>query len=122
MGVLVLCVYDQYMYAIGGTAFAVCALFDIVAVLRWITGDDGATAFWYALPPFLGAMTTGLGAIFSFTAVFFWKDVDDTAGLYPQIRQGSRTAELGLAPPAAHPRTPPPAYAYHPQSPPPAYR
>ncbi|CAM9090875.1 unnamed protein product [Ectocarpus sp. 6 AP-2014] len=41
--------------------------------------DDDSNALWYALPPFLGAITMGLGAIFSFTAVFFWEDGDGTA-------------------------------------------
>ncbi|CAM9117863.1 unnamed protein product [Ectocarpus sp. 12 AP-2014] len=86
------------MYAIGGIGFAACAVFDIFAVVRWITGDDeifedgdddrwyafeessddDSNALWYALPPFLGAITMGLGAIFSFTAVFFWEDGDVT--------------------------------------------
>ncbi|CAM9974240.1 unnamed protein product, partial [Ectocarpus fasciculatus] len=115
VGGLVLCIYDQYMYAIGGIGFAVCALFDLFAVLRWITGDDDTTAFWYALPPFLGAITMGLGASFSFTAVLFWEDGDGTA-----VPHEIKSVELGLAPPAAHPWTP--SLAYDQQSPTPAYR
>ncbi|CAB1096400.1 unnamed protein product [Ectocarpus sp. CCAP 1310/34] len=124
VGGLVLCIYDQYMYAIGGIGFAVCALFDLFAVLRWITDDEnivdgdgsfdgsseGTTALWYALPPFFGAIAMGLGAIFSFTAVFLWEDGDGTA-----VPHESKTVELGLAPLAARPGTPP--RAYYPQSP-----
>ncbi|CAN0361393.1 unnamed protein product [Ectocarpus sp. 6 AP-2014] len=159
MGGLLLYVYERYMYVIGSVGFALCAVFDVLAVLRWITLDDeifgsddvyytifqdddtqskqssdSATLLWLAVPPFLGAITMGLGAIFTFSAVFTWKYGGGTAIPHvsvapqptldftkqPQSQQESKTAELGLAPPAAHPRTPPPAY--HPQSPPPAYR
>ncbi|CAM9561933.1 unnamed protein product [Ectocarpus sp. 4 AP-2014] len=159
MGGLLLCVYERYMYVIGSVGFALCAVFDVLAVLRWITRDDeifdsdddyytifqdddtqseessdSTILLWLAVPPFLGAIAMGLGAIFTFTAVFAWKYGGGTAIPHvpvapqpaldftkqPQSQQESKTAELGLAPPTAHPRTPPPAY--HPQSPPPAYR
>lgn len=35
--------------------------------------DDSTILLWLAIPPFLGAMAMGLGAIFTFTAVFGWK-------------------------------------------------
>ncbi|CAM9404393.1 unnamed protein product [Ectocarpus sp. 8 AP-2014] len=161
------------MYVIGSVGFALCAVFDVLAVLRWITLDDdifdsdddyytifqdddtqseessdSTILLWLAVPPFFGAIAMGLGAIFTFTAVSVWKYGGGTAVPHsvgkwtpphevpayvpvapqptldftkqPQSQQESKTAELGLAPPAAHPRTPPPAY--HPQSPPPAYR
>ncbi|CAN0373956.1 unnamed protein product [Ectocarpus fasciculatus] len=147
------------MYAIGIVGFALCAVCDVLAVVTWITRDDKLfesdddyyTLFddddtqseessdsnifvWLAVAPFLGAIAMGLGAIFTFKAVFGWKDVGGTAVPHipvapqpapgftnqHQSQQESKTAELGLTPPAAHPRTPPPVY--HPQSPPPAYR
>ncbi|CAM9853347.1 unnamed protein product, partial [Ectocarpus sp. 12 AP-2014] len=40
MGGLLLCVYERYMYVIGSVGFALCAVFDVLAVLRWITRDD----------------------------------------------------------------------------------
>lgn len=34
----------------------------------------GNVLLWFALPPLLGAITLGLGAIFAFTSACFWKD------------------------------------------------
>ncbi|CAM9779356.1 unnamed protein product [Ectocarpus sp. 12 AP-2014] len=96
--------------------------------------SDSTILLWLAVPPFIGAIAMGLGAIFTFKAVFVWKYGGGTAIPHvpvapqptfdftnqPQSQQESKTAELGLAPPTAHPRTPP--STYHPQSPPPAYR
>ncbi|CAM9700115.1 unnamed protein product [Ectocarpus sp. 12 AP-2014] len=102
-GVL-LCMYDRCAYITGGILFAVAAVFDILVLLEWIAiynslqdlvddsddyynyyNDDDEwedwknAILWFALPPFLGALSLGLGALFSFASLCFWKDAGSPA-------------------------------------------
>ncbi|CAN0126047.1 unnamed protein product [Ectocarpus sp. 4 AP-2014] len=164
-GVL-LCVYDRCAYITGGILFAVAAVFDILVLLEWIAiynnlqdliddsddyynydddyynNDDDwedwkNAILWFALPPFLGAITLGLGAVFSFTSLCFWKDAGSAAAMavttahvpapqhtisatyQPQNEQQyheryhhqqNKAADPQQAPPSASERPPPPGY------------
>ncbi|CAN0101075.1 unnamed protein product [Ectocarpus fasciculatus] len=102
---ILLCIYNKCAYITGGILFAVAAVFDILVLLEWISiynhlqdladSDDYYSYYsdddyenweewsnailWFCLPPLLGAITLGLGAVFSFTSLCFWKDAASPA-------------------------------------------